>query len=66
MKKPYWSEKDLKMIRKKIALRLKKGQELYDWLYEIFRYIIDIEPSKSELRLIYEEARKDIINKLNS
>jgi hypothetical protein len=66
MKKPYWSEKDLKMIRKKIALRLKKGTELYDWLYEIFRYIIDIEPSKSELRLIYEEARKDIINKLNS
>jgi hypothetical protein len=66
MKKPYWSEKELKMIRKKIALRLKKGTELYDWLYEIFRYIIDIEPSKSELRRIYEEARKDIINKLNS
>lgn len=66
MKKPYWSEKELKMIRKKISLRLKEGQELYDWLYEIFRYIIDIEPSKPELRRIYEEARKDIINKLNS
>ena len=66
MKNPYWSDKELKMIRKKIALRLKKGEEIYDWLYEIFRYIIDIEPPRAELRRIYEEARKDILKKLNS
>ena len=62
--KKVWSDEDHRKITLKIKKRLKNSKEIYEWLYDIFKYMIDIEPKRKVLRRMYMEAIKHITDKL--